>query len=117
MGRHPLRLGVEAKVAGAVRWGYNPTAMRTRSHAPVAVRDRGRPAGGHFWHVTVGRTQAGFTIHERRGQARKWLALFADEDEAWDYAERRAEKPWRILERPTEPLAARQRTAPLRCPS
>ncbi len=68
--------------------------MRTQSYVPAPRR--GRPSGSHYWYLSVGRTQAGFTIHERRGQTRRWLALIADETEAWDFAERRAKLPWRI---------------------
>lgn len=75
--------------------------FQTQSLAPAPLRPRRRrkplPLPEYYWRVTVSQTQVGFAIHETQGDVRELRAVIVDEDEAWDYAERRAKKPWRIL--------------------
>jgi hypothetical protein len=85
--------------------GYKAAMFETRPLSPVPASPPRRRRSAPYWIVTVTRTEVGFAIHETRGDARKLRAVIVDEREAWDYAERRAEKPWRVLEGETRPVA------------
>ena len=77
--------------------------QRTRSYAaPAASNATSRPSplslSCPLIRVLV--TDSGqerFDVHELLGRGPKWLASFADEDDARGFARRRSRLPWRIV--------------------
>lgn len=76
---------------------YKAAVFDTRPLSPLPEQSPRAASREYYWHISVTRTQAGFSVHESRGATRDLLAVIVDEEEAWEYAERRATKPWRVL--------------------